>query len=196
MNEKIVELIEQIKSCDEKVRRNTIIDIAFILDMHSLKLSRDERFEQFEGMLPLDLIEFFLNETELSEIVVYLQEEIEAKNKEIGSLASVIGSTSAHTGLLPLATVIKNCIENFNLDDLNQVLIALEKLLFFDDSLSDAEKKDVVLKNELMSKISTKILSEIPVSHSCLLNTYTGLISRLVLFVFDHANRDEGTDRL
>ena len=53
--------------------------------MYSLKLSRDERFEQFKVMLSSDLIEIFLNETQLSEIVVYLQEEIEVKNKDTGS---------------------------------------------------------------------------------------------------------------
>ncbi len=47
-----------------------------------------------------------------------------------------------------------------------------------------------------MSKISTKIISETPVSHGYLLNTYTGLISRLVLLVFDNSNRNEETDRL
>ncbi len=188
--------MEQIKSWYEKVRWNPITDIAFILEMYSLKLSRDERFEQFKVMLSSDLIEIFLNETQLSEIVVYLQEEIEVKNKDTGSWASVIGYTSAHTGLLPLATAIKNGIEDFNLGDLNQALIALETLLFFDDSLSDAEKKDIVLKNELMSKISTKIISEIPISYDYLLNTYIRLISRLILFFFDDGNRDEETDRL
>ena len=191
MNEKVVELIEKLKSCDEKVRRNAITDIGFILEMYSLKVSRDERFELFEGMLSPDLIELFLDETELSEIVVCLQEEIEARNQETGSLASVIGCTSAQTGLLPLATAIKNGIKNFNLGDLNQGLIALEELLFFDDSLSDAEKKDIVLKNELMSKISAKILSETPISDDYLLKTYTRLISRLVLFFFDDGNRVE-----
>ena len=188
MNKKVLELIEKLKSCDDKVRRNAITDIGFILEMYFLKLSRDERFEQFEGMLSPDLIELFLDETELSEIVAYLQEEIEAKNKDTGSLASVIGRTSAQTGLLPLATAIKNSIENLNLDELNQGLIALEKLLFFDDSLSNTEKKDIVLKNELISKIATKILSETPVSHDYLLKTYTRLISRLVLFFFDDGN--------
>lgn len=190
MNKKVVELIEKLKSCDDKVRRNAITDIGFILEMYSLKLSRDERFEQFKGMLSPDLIELFLDETELSEIVPYLQEEIEAKNKDTGSLVAVIGCSSAQTGLLPLATAIKNSIENLNLDELNQGLIALEKLLFFDDSLSDAEKKDIVRKNELMSKISTKILSETPVSHNYnyLLETYTRLISHLVLFFFDDGN--------
>ena len=72
----------------------------------------------------------------------------------------------------------------------------METLLFFDDSLSDAEKKDIVLKNELMSKISTKIISEIPISYDYLLNTYIRLISRLILFFFDDGNRDEETDRL
>ncbi len=62
MNKKVVELIEKLKSCDDKVRRNGITDIGFILEMYSLKLSRDERFEQFEGMLSPDLIELFLDE--------------------------------------------------------------------------------------------------------------------------------------
>ncbi|MEM1171977.1 MAG: hypothetical protein AAGJ08_23580 [Cyanobacteria bacterium P01_H01_bin.35] len=196
MNEKVLELIEQMKSCDETVRRNAITDIGFILEMYSLKLSRDGRFEQFEGMLSPDLIELFLDEDELSEIVVCLQKEIEARNKKTGSLASAIGYTSAKTGLLPLATAIKNGINNFNLGDLNQALIALEKLLFFDESLSDAEKRDIVLKNELMSKISAKILSETPISDDYLLKTYTRLISRLVLFFFDDGNRVEEIDRL
>ncbi len=72
----------------------------------------------------------------------------------------------------------------------------METLLFFDNSLSDAEKKDIVLKNELMSKISTKIISEIPIYYDYLLNTYIRLISRLILFFFDDGNRDEETDRL
>ncbi|MGD1806898.1 hypothetical protein ACP6PL_15860 [Dapis sp. BLCC M126] len=196
MNEKVVELIEQIKSCDNTVRRNAIADIGFILETYSLKLSKDERFELFKGMLSPDLREIFLDETELSEIVVALQEEIESRNKETGSLAYLIGNTSAKIGLLPLATAIKNGIEDFNLGDLNQVLAELQNLSFYDDSLSNAEKKDIILKNKLMSKISARILSETPISHNYLPDTYIRLISRLVLFFFDDSNRDEEIDRL
>ncbi|NEP71899.1 MAG: hypothetical protein F6K08_11285 [Okeania sp. SIO1H6] len=60
------------------------------------------------------------------------------------------------------------------------MLISLGKLLFFDNSLSDNEKKDIVLKNELMSKILAKIISETPTYHDRLLETYTHLISRFI----------------
>ncbi len=191
MNAKIAELMEQIQSCDEISRRNAITDIGLILEMHSWKLSRNERFDNYEDLLSSDLIELSLNEADIFEITTCLQEKIEEKNKDSGSLVSAIGYASARSGLLPLVKSLKSSIRNFDLDNFNQALISLERILFFEDSLSHSEKKDIILNNELMNEIAKKMLSEIPISHIFLTNTYIRVMSRLVLLVFEEEDNDQ-----
>lgn len=186
MNSKIAHLIEEIKFGSEKSRRNAITDIGLLLEMHAWNLPEKERLDRYVGMIDSDLICLYLNESEIDEIVAYIQEAVISKKQDSGSLASAIGYTSAKSGLLPLITIIEQCINDFDADELNQALIALEKLLFFEDSLSLSEKNTIVLSHiKFLTKLSHKILLETPTSNNYLAGTYIRIISRLIILIFD-----------
>jgi hypothetical protein len=192
MNSKIAHLIKEIKFGSEKSRRNAITDIGLLLEMNAWNLTEKEKLNKYEGMVDSDLIYLCLNESEIDEIVACLQEAIISKNQDSVSLISIIRCTSAKSGLSSLIIAIEHCIYNFNADELNQALLALEKLLFFEDTLSPFQKRAMLLEHvNLLNQLSHKILSEIPISNNDLTSTYVRIVSRLMILLFDEDYFDD-----
>lgn len=154
--------------------------------MHACNLSERERLNRYEDTINFDIIYLYLNESEIDEIVACLQEAVISKNQDSGSLVSAMGYTSAKSGLLPLITTIEQCVYDFNTDELNQALIALEKLLFFEESLSFSQKKTMLLAHaKFLNRLSHKILSDITISSSNPTSTYIRVVSRIIILIFD-----------
>ena len=178
----IAKLFQDIRSEDKKISEDAAIDLSVILEMHAWNLSKEQRESRYDSLVThQELFNLELDDSSLMEIVKFMQSEIENGNWLKSSLLSSMGRASARIGLIPLIETIENEIERFNENELYQALIALERIMFWDESLSIQEVRDIFNKTNLLEEIAAKLLSLMPILHSGLESTTARLLSRLIL---------------
>lgn len=183
MNHLIYELFEKTKSEEEKVSSNAVTDLCCILEMKSWHMSKDTRISRFGGLVSQAVIDIEIDEDDEVEIVKKLHNEIVSGNKLTYSMLFALGKASCKVGLKPLIDIIEQHLDRFNENEVYQALISLERLLFFNESLSLKEERDIIAKTNLLSLISMKILLFQPISHSDLTSTSLRLLARMILLL-------------
>ena len=185
MNSVIKDLLTKILSDNTKISDNAIIDISVIIEMHTWHLSAEERQIRFGSLVSQNILNIYINETDETEIVKFLVNAIGNSSGITSSLLSIIGHANAKVALLPLTETIEKYFEKFDQDEIYQCLVALERLLFFDESLLLPEKLKIVQNKNIGKIISRKILSLQPISHVDLESTSLRLLAMLISFAHD-----------
>ena len=158
MDNLIYQIFEKTKSKDEKVSSNAVTDLCCILEINSWHMSEDMRASRFGGLVSQAVIDVEIDEHHEVEIVNFLYSEIVNGNKLISSMLFTLGQASSKTALRPLINIIEQRLDKFTENEFYQALVSLERLLFFDESLSLEEEKNIIAKTNLLSLISMKIL--------------------------------------
>jgi len=140
MNTIVSKLLEKVNSNEERVREDAVTDISFLLEMHAWNLSKDDKINRYESLVKKEIIELELNNNELKEIVNFLKQQIESNSDLSSSMLCAIGESSSHIGLEPLLDIINSNLSSFEENEFYQLLIALEKLVFFDESVPSEKK--------------------------------------------------------
>lgn len=183
MNHLIYELFNKARSENEKVSSNAITDLCCILEMNTWGLSKDKKITRYGGLVSQAVIEIEIDKDDEAEIVDFIHHEITNGNKFTSNLLFAMGQSSSKVALEPLIDVIVQYLDRFNENEFYQALISLERLLFFNESLSVDEEKVILTKTNLLSIISKKILSFQPISHSDLEGTSLRFFARTILLL-------------
>jgi hypothetical protein len=179
----IDELFKKAKSQDKKVSSNAITDLSFILEIHAWNLPKEDRMSRYSLLVSQEVIEAELDESEQAEVVKFLSDEIENGSEFTAGLLFAMGQSSAKVGLLPLIHIIEQCLDKFNQNEVYQALVALERIMFFDESISLEYLRQIIAGTNLLNVISAKILSLQVISHSDLKSTSLRLLARLILLL-------------
>ena len=179
----IDELFKKAKSQDKKVSSNAITDLSFILEIHAWNLPKEDRMSRYSLLVSQEVIEAELDESEQAEVVKFLSDEIENGSELTAGLLFAMGQSSAKVGLLPLIHIIEQCLEKFNQNEVYQALVALERIMFFDESIPLESLRQIIAETNLLNVISAKILSLQVISHSGLQSTSLRLLARLILLL-------------
>lgn len=179
----IDELFKKAKSPDKKVGSDAVTALSCILEMHAWNLPKDDRMSRFSLLVPQEVIEADLDESEQLEVVKFLSNEIENGSELTAGLLFAMGQSSAKVGLLPLIHIIEQCLDKFNQNEVYQALVALERIMFFDESISLEYLRQIIAGTNLLNVISAKILSLQVISHSDLKSTSLRLLARLILLL-------------
>lgn len=182
MNYVINDLLTKVMSDNAKVSEKAIIDISVIIEMHSWHLSAEERRIRFGSLVSQNVLDIYINENEETEIIKFIANAIANGSPMTSSLLSIIGHANAKVALLPLTEIIEKYFDKFDQDEIYQCLVALERLLFFDESLLFAKKIKIVQNQNIMKILCRKILSLQPSFHVDLESTSLRLLARLILF--------------
>jgi hypothetical protein len=157
MNYLIHKVLAEIKSSNEDIRSNAITNISLILEMNSWKFPLERRMSKYDRLIKQELMNINLTESEETKIVDFLQTEVVNCNKSTHNLLFAIGKASSKAGLIPLLDIIQNNSCNFDENDSYQALIALERLLFWDEELSAEDKKNIIYQNNPKPFIEAKL---------------------------------------
>lgn len=182
MNNLIYQIFEKTKSEDEKVSSNAVTDLCCILEMNTWHMSKDTKISRFGGLVSQAVIDIEIDEHDEVEIVKHLHTEIVNGNKFTSSMLFALGQASCKVGLRPLIDIIKQHLD-FNENEFYHALISLERLLFWNESLSYEEKREIIARTNLMSIISRRIWLFQPISHSDLTGTSLRLLCSLILLL-------------
>lgn len=183
MNTIVNQLLEKVNSNEERVRQDAVTDISFILEMHAWNLSKDSKINRYKSLVRREIIELELNNNQLKEIVNFLKNKIESNNNLSSSIIFAIGKASSNIGLEVLLDIINKKLSSFEENEFYQLLISLETLIFFDESMSLEKKIQIIKEGKVLEKVSEKILSLQPISRVNLKSTGLRLLARLILLV-------------
>lgn len=183
MNHLVYELFKKAKSEDEEVSSNAVTDLSFILEMNSWRLSKDQRMSRYGVLVSQDVIEIEIDEHDEAEIVEFLHDQIEKGHKFTSGMLFAIGQATCKVGLRPLIYLLEQHLDRFNENEFYQALVSLERLLFFKDTLSLEEEREILAKTNLLLLISKKILSFQPISRCDLESTSLRLLASLILLL-------------
>lgn len=181
MNYLVYQLFDKAKSENEKVSNNAVTDLCCILEMNTWNLPKDKSLSKYGGLVSQDVIELEINKHDEVEIVEFIHNEIVNGNKLTSNLLFAMGQASCEVAIMPLIDVIKKHLDRFDENEVYQAFISLERLLFFNESLSPEEEREIISNTKLLSVISRKILSFEPISHSDLESTSLRLLARIIL---------------
>ena len=186
MKSVIYDLIERVQSEDERIASNAITDLSFLLEMHSWNLSDEDRIEKYDSLTSREVIATKFEKGDEIEIMNFLKKEISNDNKFKAGLLFAIGQSSAKAGIPSLLEVLNDHSTEFSENEFYQAIVALEKLLFFDESMSFDEKSAIVMSTNLLKLIAQKILSLHPISRIDLKSTSLRLLASLILLEDDN----------
>lgn len=176
-------LLDNIESEDKTLSENSVTEISFLLEMHSWNLTRDDRSSRYGSLTSQNLIEIEIDEDEQLEIVCFLRDAIAVDNDLNSGLIFAMGQSPAKLGLIPAIQVTERYLAQFGEDEFYQVLVSLERLLFFDESLSLEEKSIIIRQSSLLKLIAQKVLSLQPILHSSLGSTALRFLSSLLILL-------------
>jgi hypothetical protein len=179
----IDELFKKAKSQDKKISSNAVTALSFILEIHAWNIPKEDRMSRYSLFVPQEVVEAELDESEQAEVVKFLSDEIENGSELTAGLLFAMGQSSAKVGLLPLIHIIEQCLEKFNQNEVYQALVALERIMFFDESIPLESLRQIIAETNLLNVISAKILSLQVISHSGLQSTSLRLLARLILLL-------------
>jgi hypothetical protein len=179
----IDELFKKVKSQDKKISSNAVTALSFILEIHAWNIPKEDRMSRYSLFVPQEVVEAELDESEQAEVVKFLSDEIENGSELTAGLLFAMGQSSAKVGLLPLIHIIEQCLEKFNQNEVYQALVALERIMFFDESIPLESLRQIIAETNLLNVISAKILSLQVISHSGLQSTSLRLLARLILLL-------------
>ena len=183
MNRIIDELFNKAKSQDKKISSNAVTALSFILEIHAWNIPKEDRMSRYSLFVPQEVVEAELDESEQAEVVKFLSDEIENGSELTAGLLFAMGQSSAKVGLLPLIHIIEQCLDKFNQNEVYQALVALERIMFFDESIPLESLRQIIAGTNLLNVISAKILSLQAISHSGLQSTSLRLLARLILLL-------------
>jgi hypothetical protein len=179
----IDELFKKAKSQDKKISSNAVTALSFILEIHAWNIPKEDRMSRYSLFVPQEVVEAELDESEQAEVVKFLSDEIENGSEFTAGLLFAMGQSSAKVGLLPLIHIIEQCLEKFNQNEVYQALVALERIMFFNESIPLESLRQILAGTNLLNVISAKILSLQVISHSGLQSTSLRLLARLILLL-------------
>ena len=179
----IDELFKKAKSQDKKISSNAVTALSFILEIHAWNIPKEDRMSRYSLFVPQEVVEAELDESEQAEVVKFLSDEIENGSELTAGLLFAMGQSPAKVGLLPLIHIIEQCLDKFNQNEVYQALIALERIMFFDESIPLEDLRRIIAGTNLLNVISAKILSLQVISHSGLQSTSLRLLARLILLL-------------
>ena len=179
----IDELFKKAKSQDKKISSNAVTALSFILEIHAWNIPKEDRMSRYSLFVPQEVVEAELDESEQAEVVKFISDEIENGSELTAGLLFAMGQSSAKVGLLPLIHIIEQCLEKFNQKEAYQALVALERIMFFDESIPLESLRQIIAETNLLNVISAKLLSLQVISHSDLQSTSLRLLARLILFL-------------
>ena len=183
MNSLVLKIFDRVRSEDERVRSRAVTDLGLILEMYQWNLSKEARRNRYEDLLTEDIIELDLDENELTEIVEFLKGEIEKDSDLSSSMLFAMGKAPSSVGIKPLLEVVQNKLESFDEDELYAALSALERQLPFEDDLDFEEKRRIFSEAKILTRISHKILSLLPILNSGLHSTHSRFSACLILLL-------------
>jgi hypothetical protein len=183
MNRIIDELFKKVKSQDKKISSNAVTALSFILEIHAWNIPKEDRMSRYSLFVPQEVVEAELDESEQAEVVKFLSDEIENGSEFTAGLLFAMGQSSAKVGLLPLIHIIEQCLDKFNQNEVYQALVALERIMFFDESIPLEDLRQIIAGTNLLKVISAKILSLQVISHSGLQSTSLRLLASLILLL-------------
>lgn len=158
MKEEIVDLLSYLDSKDFNDKNGTISDIAMLLEMSTYILNGGQiasRMNEFQCLLPEDLLSIRLSMDDQKEIVGALKERILSGDPQSPSMLWAIGKAYPEIGLTVLARILKNDPEMPDNEMSYQFLIALDNfIIFFAGKASFRPEKEFVrfLENKSQSK--------------------------------------------
>jgi len=179
----IDELFKKVKSQDKKISSNAVTALSFILEIHAWNIPKEDRMSRYSLFVPQEVVEAELDESEQAEVVKFISDEIENGSEFTAGLLFAMGQSSAKVGLLPLIHIIEQCLDKFNQNEVYQALVALERIMFFDESISLENLRQIFAGTNLLNVISAKILSLQVISHPDLKSTSLRLLARLILLL-------------
>jgi hypothetical protein len=179
----IDELFKKAKSQDKKISSNAVTALSFILEIHAWNIPKEDRMSRYSLFVPQEVVEAELDESEQAEVVKFLSDEIENGSELTAGLLFAMGQSSAKVGLLPLIHIIEQCLDKFNQNEVYQALVALERIMFFDESIPLESLRQILAETNLLNVISAKILSLQVISHPDLQSTSLRLLASLILLL-------------
>ena len=179
----IDELFKKVKSQDKKISSNAVTALSYILEIHAWNIPKEDRMSRYSLFVPQEVVEAELDESEQAEVVKFICDEIENGSELTAGLLFAMGQSSAKVGLLPLIHIIEQCLEKFNQKEVYQALVALERIMFFDESIPLESLRQIIAETNLLNVISAKLLSLQVISHSDLQSTSLRLLARLILLL-------------
>ncbi len=177
----IQQLIEAIKSQERQTRQDAITCLSYILEAQAWNLTLEEKKSRFGSYVPEKILEVEPDVKTLSEIIEFLKETIANGHEQTSEILFAIGKAPAQLGLLPMVQFLTQRINELSENEFYQALVALERLAYFDESLSPSQAMKILDQQKLAEHIATKVLSLGAISHADLEGTALRVLSRATL---------------
>jgi hypothetical protein len=177
----IQQIIKTVKSQEKQSRQDAITYLSCILEAHAWNLTLEEKKSRFGSYVPEEVLEVEPDTQTLSEIIKFLKETIVDGHEQTSEILFAIGKAPAQLGLLPMIQIFAQCINGFNENEFYQGLIALERLAYFDESLSPSQVMKTLDQQKMAEHIAIKVLSLGAILHPDLEGTALRVLARVTL---------------
>jgi hypothetical protein len=163
MNQAIRAILQSIKSENEQVQNEGLLQICLILEMNTYHLGASDRLSQYDNLLPRDLLLINLDKNDQYEIIDYLRELALSSDGLIGKVLWPMGKAIPSVGIESLLILIQKYSNKLDDDKSYQALISLENFLLFDDEgILSADIKNHLQQREITAFLLSKSLSDDP----------------------------------
>jgi hypothetical protein len=163
MNQTVNDILQRVKSGDECVQSESLLQISLILEINTYCLEISDRINQYGNLLTRDLLLINLNKDEQNEVINYLKELALSSDDFIGKFLWLIGKAIPSIGIEPLLILIQRYSNKLDDYESYQALISLDNFLLFDDEgILNEDIKNHLQQRDITPFLLSKSLSDDP----------------------------------